>query len=351
MKISIASSESPWSLPDELCPDIYFTPGYGLAAASTRNGEWQCVHWDGDIMVPYVVTDVVGEYRDAASPYGYSGIHIASGCTAGDLAEFWQAARDHWRSLGLVAMFFRLSPLDEPSARRFATLDGVRLTRRGDTVTVPTGAGPDAVWSAMEGRSRTAVRKARRLGMVASLRPVAAEDLVPSAPFRRLYESTMKRVGSGSGYLFPDSYYETLRAGLGAGLMVAEVRGSCGDTVAAALVLAHADRAHYHLAGSDPAGARDGANNLLLWTILEWAAESGRSAVHLGGGIGAEDSLFQFKRSFGGIRTPFQTGALVIDPSAYGLLTERRAEELALTPTDLIARDYFPAYRCGSQLV
>ena len=43
MKLAVATSDEPWSLPDELCPDVYFTSGYGDAAAYTRNGRWESV--------------------------------------------------------------------------------------------------------------------------------------------------------------------------------------------------------------------------------------------------------------------------------------------------------------------
>lgn len=342
MKLSVA----PWTLDDADCPDVYFTAGYGMAAAVAKHGRWEALHVEDRLLLPYVVTETGDGHLDAASPYGYAGIHVAPGSTEHDVAQFWRLVQEHWRDMGLVAMFFRFSPF-EP----VVTLDGVRTTHSGDTVTVPIDGDADALWDGMEGRSRTAIRKARSLGCTATVRPARATDLHGGSSFRVLYEQTMRRVGSKAGYLFGDTYYVKLLDGLGPSLLIAEVFSEAGGVCAAALVLRHRDRVHYHLAGSDLGAAGRGANNLLLWTVLRWAAGSGARLVHLGGGLRADDNLFKFKRSFGGRRTPFRTGAVVVDKGAYDKLVERRAAACGRSPGELVGTGYFPAYRVGSELI
>ena len=346
MKLSVAGADDPWSLPDEQCPDVYFTAGYGIAAAANRGGSWRSAHWEDRILLPYIVSD-----GDAASPYGYSGIHVGGDCTAADLARFWHLAGEIWREQGVVSLFLRFSPLDEPSALSAAGLEDLTVIRRGETVTVPVEHGADRVWTAMEGRSRTAVRKAEAAGLTAGIRPARPDDLRDGAPFRRVYADTMRRVGSRPGYLFPDAYYVALLDGLGEGLWIAQVNRPDGAVLAASLVLVHRDRVHYHLSGSTPAGAASGANNLLVWTILRWAADHDRSVVHLGGGLAGDDGLFRFKRSFGGRVTPFRTGSAILDPPAYRRLVEHRARELGCTPRHLDENGFFPAYRWGTGAV
>ncbi|MFG1894656.1 lipid II:glycine glycyltransferase FemX [Micromonospora zamorensis] len=336
------------ALLDVSCPDVYFTAGYGRAAAETDSGSWQTIHEDDRLMLPHVLRPVGDTDADATSPYGYSGLHVDAACTPADLARFWSCAVAHWRDSGVVALFLRFSPLDAASVEAVRGLGSVALTRRADTVTVDVSKGPDPVWDGMQGRSRTAIRKARSKGLTGTARPVQQEDLLPGAPFRRLYESTMARLGSQLWYLFPDRYYRQLVTGLDKALCIAEVRDPDDTVVAAALVLRHRDRAHYHLAGSDPTAARDGANNLLVWSILEWAAQQGCRMVHLGGGVRADDGLFQFKRSFGGARTPFWTGSAVIAPDRYRELVAARARRLGTSAEDLVSTGYFPAYRAGA---
>lgn len=342
MKLSVA----PWTLDDADCPDVYFTAGYGMAAASTKHGRWEALHYEDRLLLPYVVASIDDDHLDAASPYGYAGIHVAPGSTEHDLAQFWRLVQEHWRDLGLVTMFFRFSPFEPVVA-----LEGTRTTHAGDTVTVPVDGDPGALWDGMEGRSRTAIRKARSLGYTATVRPARATDLHGGSSFRTLYEQTMRRVGSRAGYLFGDGYYAKLLDGLGPSLLIAEVFNEAGTVSAAALILRHRDRVHYHLAGSDPEAARRGANNLLLWTVLHWATRTGARLVHLGGGLRADDNLFKFKRSFGGRRTQFWTGGVVVDERAYDELVERRAVLGGQSPGELTGTGYFPAYRVGSELI
>ncbi|MEU8044026.1 GNAT family N-acetyltransferase [Micromonospora echinofusca] len=345
--LTIISAGSAARQLDPDCPDVYFTAGYGQATATVESGTWQLAHRDGRIMLPYVVRDVNGVDADATSPYGYAGVHVAPDCAPGELADFWARAIDHWRDTGMVSLFLRFSPLDVASVEAVRQL-GVDLTRRPDTITVDVTSGPDQVWDRMEGRSRTAIRKARNCGLTAGVRPTVGTDLLADSPFRQLYEQTMVRLGSRPWYLFPDRYYHQLASGLDKALSVAEVRDACGAVVASALVMRHRDRAHYHLAGSDPVAARNGANNLILWTILEWAAENGCRWVHLGGGLTADDGLFRFKRSFGGARTPFWTGSVVVDPRRYEVLLADRAARLGRSVEDVRAAGFFPAYRTGN---
>ncbi|WP_320065387.1 GNAT family N-acetyltransferase [Micromonospora sp. RTGN7] len=346
VRLTTATARSCATL-DLAWPDVYFGPGYGTASALAEEAEWRLVHWHDRILVPYLVRRVDADTNDGISPYGYCGVYVRPDTTPGELAEFWAQAVSAWRTAGMVSMFLRFSPLDPHSASRVRAAGVAGLDPRGDTVTVPVGDGAAGVWNAMAGRSRTAVRKAERVGLTADLRPASVDDVAAGTPFRLLYEQTMRRVGGAPGYLFTDPYYRALAAGLGKDLLLAEVTGSDGATVAAALVLRHGDRAHYHLSGSDPAAARDGANNLLLWAILRWAAETGCALVHLGGGLTPDDSLFAFKRSFGGRRSTLHTASVVLDARRYRALVAARARELGRPVDELAAGGFFPAYRHG----
>jgi lipid II:glycine glycyltransferase (peptidoglycan interpeptide bridge formation enzyme) len=158
----------------------------------------------------------------------------------------------------------------------------------------------------------------------------------------------MSRVGGSSKYFFSSDYYAQLGRGLGENLSIAEVRREDGTVAACALVMVHRGRVHYHLAGSTSEGAVMGANNLLVWTIIKWAAEHGKDTVHLGGGVSADDSLFRFKKSFGGHRAEFWTGAHVINPEKYAELTAARAHRLGVSTQTLMSSQFFPAHRLES---
>jgi len=338
-------------LPDERCPDVYFTEGYGAAAALLRGGQWHCVRRDDRAMVPYVLNRLGNGKYDAVSPFGFSGVYVAPHCSAKELARFWADVRQWWQAQGVIAMYFRFSPLDPASTDAVRALDGVSLAQRNETITIPVGNGPADLWDNLKSSCRSRIRKAQRLGLSACLRRARADDLHRASPFRTLYAQTMHRVGAAPDYVFTDAYYTALLNGVGSNLMLAQVREPAGEVVAAALVLTHRERVHYHLAGSDKSAGAGCANNLLIWAILRWAAESGRSVMHFGGGVRPGDTLFRFKSTFGGTTTPVWHGSAVIDEPAYDALVGEHAATLRMSARELRECGYFPAYRYGAGLI
>ncbi|GAB2683712.1 hypothetical protein GCM10027194_16230 [Thalassiella azotivora] len=330
-------------------PDVYFRSGYGLACAVGEAGEWVglSVHEDAWLM-PLVARPVdtalgVDGVRDAQSPYGYSGVYADPALSASDRRDAWEAALDALRSMGVVSLFLRHSPLvpqDVP------THLGRAVVRDHPTVAM-TLSDPDAAWSALSGRARTAVRKAERLGMRADVRRATRDDLAPDAPFRTLYEATMRRLSARPEYVFGDAYYDALLDGLGEDLWLAGVEHPARGCVSAALLMRHGPRLHYHLSGSDAEGARGGANNLMLWHAARYFAGEGVDTFHLGGGVSADDGLFRFKRSMGTRVLSFEARGVVVDEERYVDLTRRHAARLGTSPEALSSSGYFPAYRAG----
>lgn len=330
---------------DYRCPDVYFTCGYGVAAASMEGGAWRMMSWEDRILIPLVFRPGAESPIDASSPYGYSGIYVSPDCTRAQVEEFWRLVIEFWREAGVVAVFLRFSPMELRSVEAVAGLPSIDLVRRGDTVLIPVGHGAGLLRAQLAGSCRRAIRKAEECGLVGGVRPVAGEDLAPGSPFRRLYESTMHRVSSDPKYIFEDDYYSKLLAGAGSALQIAEVRRPDGDVVASALLLTHADRVHYHLGGSAPEALAMRCNNLLIWSFIKWADESGKRLVHLGGGLSTGDSLFRFKKTFGGTLGQFWTASVVVCPDRYSELVERHAANLSVAVEDLEASNFFPAYR------
>jgi lipid II:glycine glycyltransferase (peptidoglycan interpeptide bridge formation enzyme) len=200
----------------------------------------------------------------------------------------------------------------------------------------------------LEKRCRTKIRKALKNGYTGDVRQAETRDLVSGGDFRRLYDGTMHRLGAAPAYLFSDEYYQQLLAGLGSDLLIAEVRDPKGVVAASSLVMRHADRVHGHLAGSSVEDAPMGTNNLLKWIVMEFVLDQGLRQFHLGGGVGPDDSLFRFKRSFGGRELRYDVSGLVLDDDSYQSLVQRRAKECDTTPDALLTSSFFPAYRGGA---
>jgi serine/alanine adding enzyme len=301
-------------------------------------GQWE---------MPLILTRLRGGGYDAASPYGYSGIHISEALGPEQRERAWNTTLDALRDLGVVSLFLRFAPFEEGNRTRAASLATLDMVHLSDTIAVPTNDADD-VWTAMQGRARTAVRKAQKAGMTASVEPASMASMSEGGDFRVLYDSTMERLEAASHHRYNDSYYSQLSETLGENLQLVVVRASSGQPVAASLLMIDDSVVHYHLSGSDPAAARDGANNLLLWSILEWSAANGHPRVHLGGGTSAMDSLYKFKLAFGGSAHPYFVGRAVVNKGRYDKLVEERAGELGIEVAKLRESSHFPLYRAGA---
>lgn len=326
-------------------PDVYFTPGYGRAACVTEGGEWVLLEaFDGAWQLPMIVRTLSDGTKDAISPYGYSGVYASPSLTSAQLEKAWSATFTCLRESGIISVLLRDSPL-VPQAPH---LPGQHSIVSGHPTIVLEPIDSDTAWSGLEGNCRTATRKARKNRYTGAVRQAERPDLAQGGDFRRLYEQTMGRLEAAPLYFFRDDYYTELFDGLGSNLYIAEVRDREGLVVSSALLMRHDQVLHYHLSGSSVDDARMGSNNLMIWTATQFAIHHGLRQFHLGGGVGPADGLFKFKRSFGGRELKYAVSGLIIDPDAYQGQVELRAKECDTTSDELLAANYFPAYRGGS---
>lgn len=319
---------------------LYASEEYGEAVAAADGGSWIEVRdEDARWRIPLVTRQIPGSLMlDAATPYGYGGVHVPDGLSIPDITRLWEDTREALSDAGIVSMFLRFPPFAPAQAARLTGLPGLVLSAVSQTFVVPLA--DDAImWAAMQKRGRYAVRTAEKSGCRAEI--VVVDDRV-LRDTRELYEQTMRRVGAADHYFFPDEYYERLKS-LGDRMKVARVLNSRDEVVAASFILSDEQHAHYHLSGST--GTESGANNLMIWAVMQWAAAEGITGLHLGGGLTVGDSLHRFKASFGGSEATFHIGKAVLHADHYRELVEQRAAELGVEPTVLGDGPFFPAYR------
>ena len=336
-------------LPDGFpAPDVYFTAGYGRAASVGDGGEWVLLEgFDGAGQVPLIVRNLANGAKDAISPYGYSGVYASPDLSSWQIQDAWSASVARLRELDVIGVLLRHSPL-VPQA---PNLPDQKSIVNGHPTIVLEPADSDSAWSGMEGNYRTATRKAQKNGYTGAVRQAEGTDLAPGGDFRRLYEQTMGRVDAARLYFFSDDYYQELLDGLGSNLLIAEVQDREGAVVSSALLMRHEQLLHYHLSGSSWNDAGMGSNNLMIWTATQFAIGQGLRQFHIGSGVGPADSLFKFKRSFGGHELEHGVSGLIVDPCAYRGLVEIRAKECDTTADVLSTSNFFPAYRGGTTRV
>lgn len=286
----------------------------------------------GQMMLPVVLRAIPGEseYIDAVVPYGYG-----SAYWHGDPAireRFWNDVRTWAADLHVVSLVVRLPPLrsertDWPFARNPVMKNIVRKILPWD-----------AMWMDFEHKVRKNYKRAVGAGL--AFRISGGLSALPE--FLPVYVKTMHRNNAASRFLLTEGQLLSLGQELGDTCLVG-IASLANDVVAAELCLVDSSTLYSFLGGTraDHFDARP--NDFLKCEIMKWAADHGITDYVLGGGLGEEDGIFRYKRSFAphGV-VIFEVGEWIIDPFNYSrILTQRAVEATGWIPKP----DFYPAYR------
>lgn len=317
--------------------DVYYLSGYSIPFAEHSRLPIYCLCYaddEGKVVYPFHLREIdfAPGYYDMISPYGYGGPLLSS--PSERLAEnFRKAMIAYCQEKQIVSEFVRFHPLLQNHQWMEPYMD-VEYNR--DTVEVDLAGNPDDLWSNMAQKHRNVTRK----GLKSGAKTVIGREWL--GDFARLYQSTMEHRQASSFYLFSEEFFlktmETLPEQAELFTVIYE-----GKAIAGAIVLHSPSFAHYHFAASDREYLHLNPNNILMFSIMQWAQERGICKLHLGGGYqGGEDSLFKFKAGFSkNGRTPFYLGKTVIMPDMYQQLVEEQAK----IPGIRQHANFFPVYR------
>lgn len=144
--------------------------------------------------------------------------------------------------------------------------------------------------------------------------------------FIAIYTETMDRDNAKKFYYFSKDYYEYLKNNLENEIeyfyAVFEKK-----IIAASIFFFDNKNMHYHLSGSLTDYMKYAPTNLLLYEAANWGKEKGLKNLHLGGGVGIEDGLFNFKKKFNkNGRINFFIGRTIFLEKEYNYLLTKRKE-------------------------
>ena len=166
-------------------------------------------------------------------------------------------------------------------------------------------------------RVRTTIRKAVKGGL--RIEWCDAKDFM--TVFHALYADTMRSIGAGDEYCFPQSYFERLLLNGAPSPWLAICRDD-RQIVAGAIFLPGAEMVEYHLSAANVAGKSRGATNLILHEAALRGQRAGKHRLHLGGGTNTapDNPLLFFKAGFSSLRARFRIGRQIHEPQAYEAL-------------------------------
>jgi lipid II:glycine glycyltransferase (peptidoglycan interpeptide bridge formation enzyme) len=245
------------------------------------------------------------------------------------------------------AIFLRLEPnitedqLDADATHTWLLLQGLHAERTiqpRSSVHVSIDRPPEVIFAGFSKGHRADIRRAERGGV--TLR-VGDEADIPA--FYAIMQATGARAGFG---IHSEAYYRAAWRLLQpcSRLLLAEVDGR---VAAAHMVFADTHSGRYLYSGADEAGLKAGANHLIEWQAIQWAADLGCASYDLWGipdalgrTVGADEAeragleqvaqadpligVYRFKKGFGGrIVRYLPAYDRVLIPALYGLARQR----------------------------
>lgn len=318
--------------------DVYYLSGYGKAFQLHGDGDPLLFHYEGEgirginvVMKRDVAKDShfagklpEGTYFDFATPYGYAGWLLEG---EGDTAPLFAAYEDWCRESGIVSEFVRFSLYSNSRDRYY----GQVVMRTNNIVREL-----DRPMAEMRMDFEHKVRKNLKKAEASGLEFVVDQNGNRLAEFLNIYYATMDRNHAENNYYFRESFFHQIEA-LNGNFVYFHVLLD-GKVISTELVLTGSENMYSYLGGTNGDYFAYRPNDFLKYHIICWGQEQGYRRFILGGGYGADDGIYRYKKSFAptGI-IPFYTGQHVFNETAYNELLNMRV--------DLPESGFFPRYR------
>lgn len=318
--------------------DVYYLSGYVKAFRLHGDGEPLLFYGEADgvrcinvVMERDIAADPhfagslpADTYFDFATPYGYGGWLLEGD---GDPAPIFETYREWCKEHGIVSEFVRFSLFSSSRERYYG-----EVIPRTNNVVRALDRPMDEMLMDFEHKVRKNLKKAEASCLEIRI-DTAGDDLTD---FLRIYRATMDRNHAENEYYFSEEFYRQINT-MNGHFAYFHVLYQ-GMVISTELVLMGTDTMYSYLGGTDEEYFAHRPNDFLKYHIIRWGFEHGYRQFVLGGGYGADDGIFRYKKSFapeGIVR--FYTGQAVFDSTAYDALCALR--------TDLPDSGFFPRYR------
>ena len=318
--------------------DVYYLSGYVKAFRLHGDGEPLLFYGEADgvrginvVMKRDIAADPhfagslpADTYFDFATPYGYGGWLLEG---EGDPAPIFETYREWCKEHGIVSEFVRFSLFSSSRERYYG-----EVIPRTNNVVRALDRPMDEMLMDFEHKVRKNLKKAEASGLEIRIDTVG-DDLTD---FLRIYRATMDRNHAENEYYLSEEFYRQINT-MNGHFAYFHVLYQ-GMVISTELVLMGTDTMYSYLGGTDEEYFAYRPNDFLKYHIIRWGFEHGYRQFVLGGGYGADDGIFRYKKSFapeGIVR--FYTGQAVFDSTGYDALCALR--------TDLPNSGFFPRYR------
>lgn len=327
--------------------DIYYLCEYAESLMHHGDGIPNLIYYEGHgLRIAYVVmlSDIADfepfagylnkeSYFDYSTPYGYGGPLFDGFISSIEVDQFISELTTYATDHNIVSQFIRFHPLLRNN-RPFDSQCHVLYMKK--TVFIDT-VSPEVICNNINRKNKNVIRKAVKNGISISWDHGENIDA-----FISIYNQTMCRKNADDYYFFDRQYFAYLVKNMHNNLIVFYASYN-DEIIGSSLFLYNEKYMHYHLSGSLEKYHSLGATNYLIYEAAKWASRNGITMLHLGGGVGVADSLFDFKKQFNknGL-VDFCIGGNIFLPEVYkSLINFRKDHDQNFDE----AKPYFVKYR------
>lgn len=274
---------------------------------------------DEYFILPIYINEIKGfnGINEATSPYGYSGPLFSDDISNNLKLKIWNEIECKLIENKVVSLFLRFS-LDSDTFGFPGLVVPTMKNIRGEIL-------PDESnqQSNFEYKVRKNFKKALKNNLTLRIIKdieISEEDL---NAFLEIYYSTMNRNNADNSFYFPKNSFEDF------------IKASCGESVFAfvydenkriistELILTSYDTLFSFLGGTLLEAYNLRPNDFLKVSVINWGRENGYKFYTLGGGYGANDGIFNYKKSFfPNCIVDYKTGRWIIDKKNYDEICE-----------------------------
>lgn len=267
------------------------------------------------------------EYFDLTTPYGYGGF-IKEG---DNIDEINTAYNLFCREEKIVAEFVRFNLFTDSHYWYEGIVESnIRNVVRDLEIPI------EEIFMDFEHRVRKSIKKATKAGLRVEF-DYTGERL---EDFLRIYYGTMERSNARDTFYFQNKFFQSIN-NLNDNYVYIHVLYE-DKVISTELVLYGKENCYSFLGGTDKEYFHLNSNNFLKYEIIKWAKEFNLKRFVLGGGYGADDGIFNYKKGFSprGILN-FYTGKKIYNNEKYKKLLEIKEKDSSFNNTS----NFFPLYR------
>lgn len=259
----------------------------------------------------------VNSYFDLSTPYGYGGPCIEGIVQDESISAYLSELKVYAKENRIVSEFIRFHPLLQNQHPFENHIDIVHLK---DTIYMDL-TNEETIWSNIDHKNRNMIRKALKNEI-----RIVCDHGERLADFINIYNATMDNNQATDYYYFEKEYFDYILQNLKDNMIM--FYAVLNEKVISASIFYYNERyLHYHLSGTLPDYRQYASTNLLLYTVAKWGSERNIQKFHLGGGVGAEDGLYSFKKKFNkNGKLDFHIGRIIFDEELFKQLINDRAK-------------------------